>query len=160
MTDRLRQSLEPFITPLFRTWWRYSRGMTLGVRGVAIDEDQRVLLVRHTYKAGWHLPGGGVEKGENAVEALKREMAEEGGIAIHGAPALLGFYSNHAIFRNDHVAVYQVAADVWTPCPPNSLHEIAERGFFERTALPESATPGTRRRIAEAFGEAAPQANW
>ena len=37
--------------------WRVTRGMTLGVRGAAIDAQNRVCLVRHTYMPGWHLPG-------------------------------------------------------------------------------------------------------
>lgn len=151
---------DPFravLTPLFRTWWRMSRSMTLGVRGLATDEAGRVLLVRHTYTAGWHLPGGGVEHGETALEALTREMAEEGGIAI-GETALHGFFSNHEIFRNDHVVIYRVLS--WTPAAHDSVHEIAERGFFAADALPEGVTPGTQRRIAEALHGAPLSTHW
>lgn len=44
-----RTRIEPFTRPLFFVVSRLSRGMTLGVRGVAVDGEGRVLLVKHTY---------------------------------------------------------------------------------------------------------------
>jgi ADP-ribose pyrophosphatase YjhB (NUDIX family) len=157
MTDwRIR--LSPLLTPVFRTWWRLRRSTTLGVRAVICDEAGRVLLVRHTYSKGWHLPGGGVESRETAVEAVVREAAEEGGVEATEPPTLTGFYANHANFPNDHIALYRFNA--WRPRPPREGNEIAERGFFARDALPAGTTAGTRRRLAEAFDGAATSANW
>jgi len=153
-----RTRLEPAITPIFRAWWRLRRPMTLGVRGVAFDETGRVLLVRHTYTAGWHLPGGGVENGETAVGAVTREMAEEGGVEAIDAPKLIGFYANHANFPNDHIALYRF--ETWRPCAPRDDNEIAERGFYALNALPEDVTKGTKRRLAELFEGAEISANW
>ena len=56
----LRRACEPALRKVFHLYWRFARGMTLGVRAVVIDDAGRVFLVRHTYVAGWHLPGGGV----------------------------------------------------------------------------------------------------
>lgn len=149
--------LAPLLTPIFRTWWRMSRAMTLGVRAIACDGEGRVLLVRHTYANGWHLPGGGVERSETAHEAIIREAAEEGGVAATAAPRLIGFYANHANFPNDHIALYRI--DAWEACTPHG-GEIAERGFFAIDALPEDTTPGTRRRIAEVFNGAPISGIW
>ena len=62
---------------------KITRGMTLGVRAVVLDGENRVFLVRHTYVPGWSLPGGGVEVGETFVTSLARELEEEGLSLIH-----------------------------------------------------------------------------
>lgn len=156
--SRLRLALEPVLTPLFRTWWRFSRGMTLGVRGVALDQQGRVLLVRHTYVAGWFFPGGGVEHGETAHTALAREMAEEAGVEVDGAPELVGVFAQGPAFPNDHVLLFRVPA--WRPCPTANDGEIAERGFFALDALPDGVSASTRARLDEMFAGAPPSAYW
>lgn len=152
-----RLRLEPVITPVFRMWWRMRRPMTLGVRVLACDKEGRVLLVRHTYADGWHLPGGGVDHGETALQAALRELAEEGGVQAEDAHPI-GFYSNHTRFKNDHIVLYR--AGVWRPCATRENGEIAERGFFALDALPAGVTPGTRRRLAEVFEDAPSSAVW
>lgn len=131
--------------------------MTLGVRGIALDAAERVLLVRHTYLAGWHLPGGGVERGETAEEAMRKEFAEEGGVAVEGPLRLCHVYLNPH-FRGDHILLYQ--AETWRPCASDSLGEIAECGFFPRDALPEGVRPHVARRLSEVLEGAAPSPFW
>ena len=153
----LRRALEPLITPVFRAWWRFNRGMTLGVRGVATDGEGRVLLIRHTYIDGWFLPGGGVESGETALDSLRREIAEEAGVALRRA-TLFGVYSNAPGFRNDHVLLYRI--DDWHPTPSDADGEIAERGFFALEALPDGVSRGTRARLDEMFRNAPQSTHW
>ena len=84
-----RQAFEPVLRRIFHLYWRFSRGMTLGVRGVVLDAQGRVFLVKHSYVSGWHLPGGGVEPGETVRQALERELREEGNIELTGKPVFL-----------------------------------------------------------------------
>ena len=157
--QHLRKRLEPQLRRAFHLYWRIARGMTLGVRGVVLDDDSKVFLVRHSYVAGWHLPGGGVEVGETFLEALRRELVEEGRIELTGEPVLHGLFFNGHVSRRDHVAVYVVRQFRQDRLPkPN--HEIVECGFYAAGALPAETTRGTRLRIAEVLDGTTPIATW
>ena len=155
----LRQKIGRLVTPLFMIYFRMQRGMTLGVRAAVLDGKDRVFLVRHTYVPGWYLPGGGIETGETALEALARELDEEGHIRLEGPPELQGLYWNREISRRDHVAFFVVRhyAQVQPRLPD---HEIAEAGFFALDALPEETTKATRRRLDEVAGRRQPDGLW
>jgi ADP-ribose pyrophosphatase YjhB (NUDIX family) len=155
----VRKRFEPLLRRIFHLYWRFARGMTLGVRAVVLDGDNRVFLVKHTYVAGWHLPGGGVEVGETFRDALRRELAEEGRIEVVGEPALHGLFLNSYASRRDHVAVYLVRQYRQDRLPePN--REIIACGFFDAAALPAETTEGTRLRIAEVLQGRALIATW
>ena len=146
--QNLRVRIEPVLRRVFHLYWWFARGMTLGVRAVVLDHQNRVFLVKHSYVAGWHLPGGGVEVGESFMEALRRELVEEGRIELAEEPVLHGLFFNSHVSRRDHVAVYVVRQFSQDRLPePN--HEIVACGFFSADALPDETTQGTRVRIAE-----------
>src|ERR1700742_4693611 len=129
IVQRLRIRFEPVLRRLFHLYWRFARGMTLGVRAVVLDGENRVFLIKHSYVSGWHLPGGGVETGQTLQEALARELVEEGGITPLGAPALHGVFFNGHVSRRDHVAVY-VVRDFRQDGGPTRPREIIDCGFF------------------------------
>ena len=129
-------------------YWRLSRGLTLGVRGLVIDGRGRVFLVKHTYLHGWHLPGGGVEPGETVLDALARELKEEGNIELVDTPTQFGVYFQPAVSRRDHVVLF-VVRHFRQPAPPAPDHEIMAHGFFSRDELPQDTSAATRARIAE-----------
>src|SRR5664279_2040081 len=157
--EDLRKSFEPVLRRVFHLYWRFARGMTLGVRAVLLDGDARAFLVKHSYVAGWHLPGGGVEVGETFGDALRRELAEEGRIELNGEPTLHGLYFNSHVSRRDHVAVYVVRHFRQDRLPePN--REIVECGFYDASALPAETTRGTRLRIAEVLDGVAKVSTW
>jgi ADP-ribose pyrophosphatase YjhB (NUDIX family) len=159
LIDRLRRAAEPALRRLLHLHWRFSRGLTLGVRAVVIDAAGKVFLVRHSYVSGWHLPGGGVETGETLAQALARELAEEGNITVVDAPALHGVFYNPVDSPRDHVAVFVVRV-FRQDGPPRRNREIAAHGFFALDALPADTTPGTRRRLAEVLEGAPIAAKW
>ena len=121
------------------------------MRAVVLDGDGRVFLIKHTYAKGWHLPGGGVEAGETLLQALARELREEGKIELTGPPMLHGVFFHPLYSQRDHVTIY-VVRDFRQTEPPEPNREIAAHGFFPLDALPADTTTGTRARIAEVLG--------
>jgi 8-oxo-dGTP pyrophosphatase MutT (NUDIX family) len=144
---------------LMHVYWRFARGLTMGVRAVVIDDKGRIFLVKHSYADGWHLPGGGVETGETLLEALKRELFEEGNIEVLGPPALHGVFFHPQYSRRDHVAVF-VVRNHRQASPPKPNHEIVDHGYFPLDALPADATAGTRARIAEVLSGTPAAQRW
>ncbi len=130
--------------------------MTLGVRTMLLKDD-RILLVRHTYLTGWHMPGGGVGAGESIHEAAVREAREEAGVQLGAGAQLFGVYRNG---KRDHVALF-VSHDWEQPDLPKlpSL-EISACDMFALTDLPDDISAGTLRRLAEFRDGLAPARDW
>ena len=143
---------------VFHPLFRWTRGMTLGVRAMVIDPEGRVLLVRHSYAPGWLFPGGGVERGETAMSSLERELREEASVTLAGAPDLFGLYSNESYFRGDHIAFYVVRAFHRGDFHPN--REILEARFFDSASLPRDTSAATQRRILEVQGGREKSPDW
>jgi 8-oxo-dGTP diphosphatase len=73
---------------------RFHQKVILGVLGVVSDQDGRLLFVaqqKGPFGGHWLLPGGGVEPGESAEEAVVREVREETGRAMQNT-RFLGVY--------------------------------------------------------------------
>jgi 8-oxo-dGTP pyrophosphatase MutT (NUDIX family) len=157
--SRIRILFEPLIRRCFHAYWRFARGMTFGVRALVFDAEGRVFLVKHSYVTGWHLPGGGVEVGETALDAVRRELEEEGNIVCDGEPVLHGIFFNRHVSRRDHVVVY-IVRKFHQASKPVPNREIVDCGFFAVKSLPDGTTKGTRRRIEEAVGNLAVSPDW
>jgi 8-oxo-dGTP pyrophosphatase MutT (NUDIX family) len=146
--SRIRIALEPLIRRGMHLYWRFARGMTLGARAMVLDAEGRVFLVKHSYVQGWQLPGGGVEVGETAFDAMRRELHEEGNITFDGQPVLHGIFFNGHVSPRDHVVVY-IVREFHQAAKPAPNREIVDCGFFDVKSLPADTTRGTRARIEE-----------
>src|SRR6478672_1438124 len=147
------------LTKLLPPFWRLRRGLTLGAQGVVIDGNDRVLLVRHSYRPGWFFPGGGVEWDEPIETALARELEEEVGVSLTGPAQLHGIFGNFASFPGDHIAVFVVRH--WRRKGDyHKLGEIAETSMFRVLDLPHETDMGTRARLKEIFDRALIRASW
>jgi ADP-ribose pyrophosphatase YjhB (NUDIX family) len=59
---------------------------TVGAIALITTDGSNLLLVRPTYRRGWLPPGGFVDKGEQPLDTLRREIEEELGVRMDFAP--------------------------------------------------------------------------
>lgn len=95
--------------------------------------DDRLLLVRHSYRSAWGFPGGLLNRGEGPADGARREAREEVAIdiAVVGEPAVVVAPEPRRVdvvfrCRTDE-------PDNARPVPP----EVVEVGWFDRDRLPD-----------------------
>lgn len=108
---------------------------TAGVAVCLTDPEGRLLLVTHSYSAGWGLPGGLMGRNEEPAETARREMHEELGLdiafaAAHASVKTPGRYHLNMLFKAELDAAQAAAVDPDTP-------EITGHGFHALDDLPE-----------------------
>ncbi|MBX7143097.1 MAG: NUDIX domain-containing protein [Oligoflexia bacterium] len=157
---KARNFLPSALHQLRRLYWRIMRPRTFGVSVIVVDKAGRVVLIRNTYRPGWHLPGGAVKRAERAADAAVRELREETNIECLGLPSqLLGIYANFSEGNFDHVTVYVVRE--WQQIAAQETNfEIEEMAWVELMNLPEETGAGTRRRIEEFLGLSPIRHDW
>jgi 8-oxo-dGTP diphosphatase len=108
-------------------------GICLAVEAI-IRRGDEVLLIRESEpgtEPAWVVPGGRMEPGELAAEALVREVREETGLVVTD-PGRLAFVTQAAdAARGWHVTVFafDVAAFTGTPCPADPDGFVVEACF-------------------------------
>jgi 8-oxo-dGTP pyrophosphatase MutT (NUDIX family) len=120
---------------VLRPYWLVFRPRQRGVKCVILRGGE-VLLVRHTYgdRRRWQLPGGAVKRGEDPLQAARREIREELGAEINEWSSI-GELPVRELHRR--VVLFCFSA------PIRDLHihldpgEIAAARWFRRDRLPE-----------------------
>lgn len=131
-----------------RFLWRLAGHRPAGVHGIVLAADGRVVLVRLRYAAGWHVPGGGLKRGEAPEAGLLRELREEIGLHAWSSVHPLGARARPGdAGQGDDDRVFIVRDAAWRPAW--SL-EIAEVAAFDPAGLPRDVTPWTRAALARA----------
>lgn len=79
---------------------------------LVVNSDGKILALRrdendHSRSGAWDLPGGGYERGEEVIEAIKREVKEESGLTANSVypiyfaskiGAKLGLFAGDTVF--------------------------------------------------------------
>jgi len=149
MTGLLPAPLHRAILPLahsVRHYWRRIRKAPIaGVSIIVTNLAGDVLLLKHSYgPAVWGLPGGGLGRGEDPVEAARREVREELGVEL--ARIELVATLEEVLSGSPHTA--HVFAGVCDRQPRPDGREVVEARFFPSHSLPEPLGETTRTRIA------------
>lgn len=115
--------------------WLTQARFTVTAGAVVLDERGRVLLLKHRLRggSGWGIPGGFLGRGEQPVDALRRELREEVGAEVWSASVALV----RTLARTQQVEVIfkcRMESSAVAGHAPN--FEIRRAEWFEPDSLP------------------------
>lgn len=130
---------------------------TRGVKAVVLRDGQ-VLLIRHSYYATdrYMLPGGGVGRGETALQAGVREVLEETDCRLRDMREHGTFLSRHEGYPDKITIIVGTTSDE----PKAAAGELLEARFFPLDALPDALIDASRRRVVEVRDGLPPSGEW
>ena len=103
----------------------------IGVTGIIFNDQNEILLFKHTYRShAWSLPGGYLKSGEHPREALEREIKEESGLVV-SVDESLKTRTDRDTARLDMCYIGVLIGGDFKP-----THEVSEYGFFTQNKLP------------------------
>src|SRR5438132_478684 len=107
---------------------------TVTAGAVVTDEAGRVLLLKHVFRpgSGWGVPGGFINKGEQAEDAARRELREEIGLELDRVE--LAFV--RTVEQVNQLEIIFRCSASGTPRPRNI--EIQRVDWFELDELPQA----------------------
>jgi 8-oxo-dGTP diphosphatase len=138
--------------PFWAEWrfiWCITQKFLVGAIAIIFDREGKILLFRHTYrrKYPWGLPGGWLKYGEDADQAIQRELQEEAGFTIHvKKPLLIGRSKYYP--RIDLVFLCEYRQGEFRPSA-----EVSEARFFEIEAVSQLLKPEENDLISQALAE-------
>jgi len=123
-----------------------------GVRAIILNSQNEILLQFRIDMDLWGIPGGAVELGESALDALKREVREETSLEVAEAKPMALFSGPGQQFaypNGDQVQGFALAfiIDKWRGIPVADGTESNRLQFFSLSCLPENISPVHKKTI-------------
>lgn len=141
----LHRALMPLAHTVRHRWRRWRKAPIAGVSVIITNLTGDVLLLKHSYGArAWSLPGGGIGRGEDPLEAARREVREELGVDLARIEPIGTLHEE--LSGSPHTAY--VFAAVCDQRPQPDGREVTQARFFPSHSLPEPLGRITRDRIA------------
>lgn len=123
---------------LARRWFvrTIAPSYTVGAMVFIERPDGDILLVRHSYRQNWGVPGGLLKRGEDVADGARREVFEEVGLAVDllGEPTVA---IDPDPQRVDVIYRGRPAMDADPASASPRSPEIVEARWFSREALPD-----------------------
>lgn len=134
--------------------WLFSPKFVVGVSGLVRDDQNRILLLKHTYRGNkpWGLPGGGLQPGESLEECLDRELMEETGLKVEIEAMLSGAAHYDRRLVDMIFSCRLLPGESLEKFRPNA--EVSEARFFHLSELPPEIASGQKRLIRIALAQA------
>jgi len=141
----LHRALLPLAHLARHHWRRWRKAPIAGVSVIITSLGGDVLLLKHSYGPDvWSLPGGGLGRGEDPLEAARREVREELGVELGRIEPVATL--EEVLSGSPHTAY--VFAAVCDQRPQPDGREVTVARFFPSHSLPEPLARTTRERIA------------
>lgn len=118
---------------LRRSVWFFTEPATVGVHGIPVTPDGRIVLVRLSYAHGWRLPGGGLKADEDPQAGMLRELREEIGLTAHEDIVLVTGFEHRPDHRRGTASLFVVTGVRYRP---RWSLEVTEVGAFPLRDLP------------------------
>ena len=125
--------------------WYFTTSETVGVHGIPLTADGKVVLVMLSYAYGWRLPGGGKKKAEDSETAMLRELREEIGLTAYESIDHVTGFAHRPDHRRGTGSLFVVRGVRYQP--KWSL-EVKQVGEFSLDDLPTATATITRQLLA------------
>ena len=118
-----------------------ARPKCVGVHGIPLTPEGKIVLVTLSYAKGWRLPGGGQGRHEDALTAMIRELREEIGLLSYESAKLVTGFRHRPDYRDGTGSLFIIRGVSYRPRWSLEIKEVAE---FELDDLPPDTALITR----------------